>query len=282
MKYVASIGTRSRCRFTMTMHGVLAHLALLVALALSWVFSATAGELLPDLEVCQSKSKPATPRGELLAQAEDLRSSANRFRHYDYDRCYQLGRSCFNEVDSTIMSGVERESYLICRPMEAGDRSNQADWLRNKQTFIGCIIADMEKRAEELDAQAAGYAKGGTVATTLADLAQRSGPLDANSLTLLASGSTWCSRRGGNRVRVLCEDGTGVVADSKGQQVILWQVDPDGRLCFVDFDGSRACYSVNPNDGLFALIAADGGIFDVVSILPRIERSWSVTCSAAD
>jgi len=95
--------------------------------------------------------------------------------------------------------------------------------------FIGCIIADVEKRAQNLEGEAKDASKGAApVATVLGDLEQRSGTVGATTLKGLAGGSTWCSTREGNRVRVLCDDGTGALANGQGQQSILWQVDSDG------------------------------------------------------
>ena len=281
MTSVVSIRAIRRHFFVVSTRAALARFALSFAFAGKWVLPVLAAGLMPDLEVCESKIIPMVPRGELLARAEDLRDSADRFRHYDYDRCYRLGRSCFNEVDSKIMNGVERDSYSACRHLETTNRGDQVDWLRKKQIFVGCLIADMEKRAQSFEDKAKDANGVGrvTVSTVLGDLERRSGVVDAATLKRLAGGSTWCSTRGGNEVRVLCEDGSGALADGKGQKVISWQVEPDGRLCFVTFDGPQTCYSVSINGGLFALHAPDGRVLDVVRIVPRVEASWSESCS---
>lgn len=261
--------------------GTLVPFALFIVLAMSLLSPASSDDLLPDLEVCKSAATAAVPLGELLAQAQDLRDSADRHRHYDYDLCYRLGRSCFVEVDSKLNSGVEDDSYRACRELEPHGRDNVADWMRKKRAFVNCVVGDMEKRASDLEAKAK-YVDGRTTAvTTLSDLQHRSETLDVDTIKLLASGTTWCSIRGRNRARVLCKDGSGALADGRGQQAISWEVKQDGQICFTGFDSPKVCYSFSVDKGVFILTTTDGQIFDVVRISPRVTPHWSGSCAGS-
>lgn len=60
--------------------------------------------LVPDLPACQPAPAAPLPVGELLARAEDLHEAAKRFATYDYQSCYRVGRSCFNQVDTLLVS----------------------------------------------------------------------------------------------------------------------------------------------------------------------------------
>jgi hypothetical protein len=254
-------------------------LALLAVWLTLWAPTAFSAGIKLDVDACPTKRKVTVPVGELLAQAEDLRDAASRLRQYDYDRCYRLGRSCFIEVDSKQMTGVEDASYRACRQLETTDRSDQAIWLEKKKAFIGCIIADLEKRAQGLEREAKGNDGADSTAALLDQIKSRAGGIDAATLRQLGGDATWCSTRDPSRIRVLCRDGTGLLASTQGHQFILWRVDPNGRLCFVDFDGLTTCRSVSVNDGLLTLTSADGQVDDVIKIVPRIGQSWSDGCS---
>ncbi|MCA6098185.1 hypothetical protein [Bradyrhizobium australafricanum] len=257
----------------------LAHLALFAAWLMPLASLTFAAGIKLDVDACPTKPKVTVPIGELLAQAEDLREAANRLRQYDYDRCYRLGRSCFTEVDSKQMTGVEDASYKACRLLETTDRTNQAIWLEKKKAFIGCVIDNLEKRAEALERGAKGNDGTDGVTASLEQLKSRPGSIDAATLRKLGGDVTWCSTRDPSRVRVLCKDCTGLLANAQGHQFMLWRVDPSGHLCFVDFDGLTTCRSVSVNDGLLTLTSADGQVDDVIKIVPRIGQSWSEGCS---
>lgn len=261
--YGAEIGRRLACLF-------------LAVGPISWAPLTLAAEIKLEGEACPVERKPKVPVGELLAQAEDLRDAANRLRQYDYDKCYQMGRSCFAEVDSKQMTGVEDDSYRACRSLEVSDRANQAVWLEKKKAFIGCVIADLEQRAQGFESKAKNNSDVGPL---LDQLKGHPGNVDAATLTKLGGNVTWCSTRDPAKVRVLCKDGTGLLAEAHGQQFILWRVDPTGRLCFVDFDGSTTCGSVTAQDGLLTLTSNAGQFDDVVKVVPRIGKPWSDGCS---
>ncbi|MGY4399258.1 hypothetical protein [Bradyrhizobium sp. USDA 3315] len=267
------------CALAVRIGGRLANLILSAACLMSLASLTFAAGIKLDVDACPTQPKVSVPVGELLAQAEDLREAVNRLRQYDYDRCYRLGRSCFSEVDSKQMTGVEDASYKACRLLETTDRTDQAIWLDKKKAFIGCVIDDLEKRAEALEREAKGNDGADGVTALLEQMKKSPGSIDAATLRKLGGDVTWCSTRDPGRIRVLCKDGTGLLANAKGHQFMLWRVDPSGRLCFVDFDGVTTCRSVSIQDGLLTLTSADGQVDDVIKIVPRVEESWSEGCS---
>jgi hypothetical protein len=258
---------------------IMLYLMLLGAVPTLGIAPAFAGGLKLDVDACPIKRTATTPRGELFAQAEALRASANQLRQYDYDRCFRLERSCFIEIDSKLMSGIEDESYKDCRNLEPIDRDDEAIWLKKKEAFIGCVVADLEKRAKGLEGQATDNDGADRAAALLEQIKSRTGAIDRPALKQLGENVTWCSTRDPNRVRVLCKDGTGLLANNEGQQFILWRVTSSGQLCFVDFDGLTTCRSVSVNNGQLTLTSADGQVDDVIKVVPRIAQSWSEGCS---
>lgn len=255
------------------------HQLIAVLIVLSAETCTAAGDvLLPDLSACQAPHSAPVPIGETLARAEDLRKAAKRFEAYDYDFCYRVGRSCYNEVDVPIQLGVEDDSYLACRDLEVTERSDDyKGWLRAKKAFIGCLVADFDRRASLLEKSVLkAPPKSPSVAETLAALSGTNGMLHEHTVQSLASFATWCSREP-RRVRALCADGTGAIADGQGQKLLAWKMSGDS-ICVEPYGDAESCFTVTVSHGQFSLLDSSGLMVDSFSVIPNVTKDWPTSC----
>ncbi|WP_085032763.1 hypothetical protein [Ensifer aridi] len=266
------------------MRGSLGSLSREIAWALAILLMSTGiaigQESVPDLPACQPAPAAPLPVGELLARAEDLHEAAKRYASYDYQSCYRVGRSCFNQVDAPMLIGDESPSYAACRDLAAPPRSDYSEWLRLKKRHIDCLVNDLNKRAAELEDQARRPTGGITqtpAAATLPDLGGPDRTLDGSTVKKLASSTTWCSALV-YRVRALCADGTGVLADGRGQQVLSWHLNGN-QICITPFGEALSCFDVRVSGGQLSLIDASRSIWDKVYVLRGVAEVWPQSCS---
>lgn len=234
----------------------------------------------PDLPACQPAPAAPLPVGELLARAEDLHEAAKRYASYDYETCYGMGRSCFNQVDTPMLIGDGSPSYAACRDLAAPPRSDYSAWLPLKKRHIDCLVNDLNKRAGELEDQARRLMDGISqtpAAATLPDLGGPDRTLDGSIVKKLASSTTWCSASV-YRVRALCADGTGALADGRGQQVLSWHLNGN-RLCITPFGEASSCFDVRVSGGQLSLIDSSGSVWDNVNVVPGVAEVWPQSCS---
>jgi hypothetical protein len=258
-------------------HQLLAFAATIATLVAGAGAAATQG-LLPDLQVCQLAPAARVPIGEQLARGEDLRRAAQKFEAFDYDRCYRLGRSCYNEVESPMLTGVEDESYRACRHFSGLERTTFDAWLPLKKRHISCIIENLRQRADAIKEVALGQPTArptSQVDAVMAELAGQERTLDAMALGRLASGATWCSLQT-FRVRALCADGSGAVADGRGQQVLRWKV-IENRICLVTFGETPSCFGARISGGRLALMT-DKSEADLITVVAGVVEAWSQSC----
>ncbi|WP_128956577.1 hypothetical protein [Bradyrhizobium zhanjiangense] len=235
--------------------------------------------LLPDLEVCKMARPERLPIGEQLARAEDLRAAAKRYDSFDYDRCYKLGRSCYAEVESPMLTGVEDVSYRACRDLAAIEHGPVEVWQRLKRRHIECIVDDLNKRADAIADAALRHPSAESPSEPTAAMAQLSGKdrkLDGSMLKRLASGATWCSRSI-FRVRALCADGSGALADGHGQQMLAWRI-LDDRICLVALGETPSCFSVQVSGSQLSLTNDNSERVDLVTVVPGVAEAWSQSC----
>lgn len=257
--------------------------ALVCAAALGSLLIATSGayaqDLLPDLEVCKIARPERLPVGEQLARAEDLRAAAKRYDSFDYDRCYRLGRSCYTEVENPMLTGVEDASYRACRDQAAIEHGPFDAWLVVKRRHIACIVDDLNKRADAIAGAALRQPSAeppSEPAAAMAQLPGIDGKLDGAMLKRLASGATWCSKST-FRVRALCANGSGALADGHGQQMLSWRI-LDDRICLVALGEAPSCFSVQVSGGQLALTGDKSEQVDLVTVVPGVIKTWSQSC----
>lgn len=235
--------------------------------------------LLPDLEVCRVARRERLPVGEQLAQAEDLRVAAKRFDSFDYDRCYRLGRSCYAEVEGPMLAGVVEPSYRACSDLAAIEGGPFEAWQQLKRRLIACIVGDLNKRADAIADVALRPPRAEPPSEPAATMTQLSGKdrkLDGSTLKRLASGATWCSKPT-FRVRALCADGSGALADGHGQRLLAWRI-LDDRICLAAFGETSSCFSVQFSGKELTLINDKSETSDIVTVIPGVGKAWSQSC----
>jgi len=243
------------------------------------ISDAYAQGLLPDLEVCKIARPERLPVGEQLARAEDLRAAAKRYDSFDYDRCYRLGRACFTQVESPMLNGVEDVSYRACSDLAAIEHGPFDAWQSLKKRHIACIVDDLNKRADAIAGAALGQPSAELPSEPTAAIAQLPGmdrKLDGSMLKRLASGATWCSRST-FRVRALCADGSGALADGHGQKMLAWRI-LDDRICLVALGETSSCFSVQVSGSQLSLTNDKSERVDLVTVVPGVVKAWSQSC----